>query len=143
MTKVTYTIAQSVSDILNEARSEYQTIELVRKGISFSDFNKISDYISISFFEWHNILQLSERTLQRYKEEKKRFDTIHSERIIQILLLYKLGIHVFGNKGKFKAWLESENYALGKIKPGDLLDNSFGISLLNDELNRIMHGILS
>jgi putative toxin-antitoxin system antitoxin component (TIGR02293 family) len=143
MAKVTYSIPQSVTDILNETRSEYQTIELVRKGITFSDFNKISDYISVSFFEWHSILQLSERTLQRYKEEKKRFDTIHSERIIQVLLLYKSGINVFGNKDKFKVWLESENFVLGKIKPRDLLDNSFSISLLNDELMRIQHGVLS
>jgi putative toxin-antitoxin system antitoxin component (TIGR02293 family) len=143
MAKVTYTVPQSVTDILNEASSEFQTIAIVRKGISFSDFNKISDYVSLSFFEWHTILQMSERTLQRYKEEKKRFDTIHSERIIQILLLYKSGINVFGNKEKFKSWLESENFVLGKIKPKDLFDNSFGISLLNDELMRIQHGVLS
>jgi uncharacterized protein (DUF2384 family) len=65
------------------------------------------------------------------------------ENIIQISELYNLGIEVFGDKDKFNIWLETQNLALGGIRPKELLDNSFGIGLLKDELLRIEQGILA
>jgi uncharacterized protein (DUF2384 family) len=50
---------------------------------------------------------------------------------------------VFGDKERFNVWLNATNIALGNVKPKDLLDNTFGISLLKDELGRIEHGILA
>ncbi|NEN24917.1 DUF2384 domain-containing protein, partial [Cryomorpha ignava] len=40
-------------------------------------------------------------------------------------------------------WLDSNIVALGGIKPKTLLDSSFGISILNQELIRIEHGVLA
>ena len=81
--------------------------------------------------------------MQRYKKERKSFDSNSSEKIIEIALLYKYGIEVFGNKEKFNTWLETKNVALGGIVPKELLDNTFGINLLKDELTRIEYGILA
>ena len=58
-------------------------------------------------------------------------------------MLYKKGTEVFGTKEKFNSWIETENLALGKIKPKQLLDNTFGINLLKDELTRIEYGVLA
>jgi len=118
-------------------------IDAVRQGIKYKFFTDIADNSPFSMNEWSNFLHLSERTLQRYKREKRTFDTLQSEKILQIALLYRLGIDVFGSKGKFNSWLETENISLGKIKPKELLDNTFGISMLTDELNRIEHGVLA
>ena len=81
--------------------------------------------------------------MQRYKKEKKSFDPIYSEKILEVTLLYNLGAEVFGNKDKFNTWLETKNLALGRIKPKGLLDNTFGIGLLKDELTRIEYGTLA
>lgn len=118
-------------------------INAVKAGIKFTIFNSIANSIPFTLTEWSNFLHLSERTMQRYKRQKKTFDSLHSEKIIEITLLYKLGVEVFGNKEKFNSWLETENLVLGKIKPKSLLDNSFGISLLKDELTRIGYGVLA
>ena len=80
--------------------------------------------------------------MQRYQKEKKTFDPLYSEKILEILLLTRLGIEVFGNSEKFTSWLETKNMVLGSKKPKEFLDNTFGISLLKDELTRIEHGIL-
>lgn len=93
--------------------------------------------------EWAGFLHLSERTLQRHKKDKAVFDAASSEKILEILLLYRYGVQVFGESGKFDLWLRTRNLALGGIKPKDLLDNSFGINLLKDELYRIEQGVLS
>ena len=118
-------------------------IDTVRKGISFSLFLSLVDRSSFSIIEWSAFLHLSERTIQRYRKEKKRFDPIHSEKIVEITMLYNLGTEIFGDKVKFDSWLESDNIALGGQKPKAFLDNTFGIGLLKDELIRIEQGVLA
>ena len=93
--------------------------------------------------EWSSFLHISDRTMQRYTKENRTFDPLQSEKIVEIALLYNKGTEVFGEQGKFDTWLEAGNLALGNIKPKSLLDNSFGIGLLKDELVRIEYGILA
>ena len=121
----------------------YRLIDMVRQGIKFSSFTNLVGKSPFSINEWSNFLHLSERTMQRYKKEKATFGNIHSEKILQLTLLFKLGAEVFDNKEQFNVWLETDNVALGKIKPKELLDNSFGIDMIKDELLRIEHGVLA
>ncbi len=116
---------------------------MVREGVPFPYFTKLSDQIQLGFEEWSSYLHLSERTIQRYKKEKKSFDPIYSEKILQIELLYKKGIHVFGLEDNFYTWMDTVSIALGNVRPKDMLDTSFGIDLIHDELNRIEHGVLA
>jgi putative toxin-antitoxin system antitoxin component (TIGR02293 family) len=81
--------------------------------------------------------------MQRYRFEKRTFDPLQSEKIIEIALFYNKGVEVFGTTDKFNAWLETDNLALGSLKPKTLLDNSFGIGILRDELSAIEYGILA
>ena len=118
-------------------------IKVIRLGVAFSIFYSLCKETPFTLSEWSSYLNMSERTMQRYKREKKTFDPIYSEKILQIALVYNLGIDVFGDKEKFDAWLTTRNLALGGIKPKELLDNTFGISLLKDELTRIEHGVLA
>lgn len=118
-------------------------IEIVRKGIKFSMFINFANKSPFSLNEWSAFLHLSERTMQRYKKEERTFEPLQSEKILEIAILYKKGVEVFGNHEKFNSWLETVNLALGKVKPKDLFDNSFGINLLKDELVKIEHGILA
>lgn len=124
-------------------RNIFSLIDIVRQGIKFPAFVNFVNNSPFSLQEWSNFLHVSDRTMQRYKKEKHTFDTPQSEKIVQIALLYRMGIDVFGSKEKFDVWLETENLALGKVKPKQLFDNTFGISLLQDELTRIEHGVLA
>lgn len=118
-------------------------ISSVREGIKYGLFQTIASKSPFSTAEWSGFLHLSERTFQRYKKEKRTFDPLHSERILEITLVYNKGMEVFGEKENFDAWLETKNIALGGIKPKELLDSTFGIGLLKDELTRIEYGILA
>jgi putative toxin-antitoxin system antitoxin component (TIGR02293 family) len=81
--------------------------------------------------------------MQRYRSEQKTFDPLQSEKIIEIALFYNKGVEVFGSAEKFNSWLDTNNLALGQMKPKMLLDNSFGINMLRDELTAIEYGILA
>lgn len=117
-------------------------INMVREGVKFTFFEKVAAETIFNLEEWSSLMHLSARTLQRYKREKRTFDPVQSERILQIALLNKKGDAVFGSRKQFNTWLQAENVALGSVKPRDLMDNTFGLTLLNDELGRIEHGIL-
>ena len=121
----------------------YSLIDMVRQGIKFSNFTNLVGKSPFNLSEWSNFLHLSERTMQRYKKEKTTFGNIHSEKILQLTLLFKFGTEVFGDKEHFNTWLDSDNIALGKTKPKTLLDNSFGIDMIKDELTRIEQGVLA
>lgn len=118
-------------------------VEMVRNGVRFDAFDTFANRSPFSLHEWSGYLHLSERTMQRYRSEKKIFDPLQSEKIIEIALFYNKGVEVFGSAEKFDSWLETESLALGGIKPKMLLDNSFGINLLKDELTSIEYGILA
>ncbi len=137
---------------LNEAMIRYESlgngnivylIQSSREGISFSQFQQLSENLPFSMREWSEILHISERTIQRYKKESLVFEPLQSERILEIALLKRKGIDVFGSEKNFYTWLKSVNPALGGITPRELLDNSFGIGLIKDELLRIEHGVLA
>lgn len=52
------------------------------------------------------------------------------------------GLEVFGEMAKFNLWLNTPNFALGSLKPKDLLKDSDGKELVLSELTRINDGIL-
>ncbi|MCC8425197.1 antitoxin Xre-like helix-turn-helix domain-containing protein [Mucilaginibacter sp. UR6-11] len=121
----------------------FDLTNMVREGVPFPYFTRLSNQIQLGFEEWSSYLHLSERTIQRYKKENKSFDPLYSERILQIELLYKKGIAVFGVADNFYTWMDSVSIPLGSIKPKELLDTAFGINAIYDELGRIEHGILA
>ena len=120
-----------------------ELINLTRKGIEYSLFQSIVTTGPFTIKEWVKFLHITERTLQRYKKENKSFEPLHSERILEIAQLQKRGKDIFGNTENFSQWMNSKIIALGGIKPKELLDNSFGITVLNHELTRIEYGVLA
>jgi len=58
-------------------------------------------------------------------------------------MLYQKGAAVFGDAHVFDRWLATEVISLGGLVPKSLLDNSFGIRLITDQLGRIEHGVLA
>lgn len=118
-------------------------IDAVRTGISFNEFEKIVGNAPFSLAEWANYLQLSERTIQRNQKEKKSFQPIQTEKIIELIMLYEYGVDVFGDKDNFNVWLKSKSIALGGRTPKELLDTKFGVGMVKDELGRIEHGVLA
>lgn len=120
-----------------------QLVESVRRGLSFQHFKKLMDSYSFSLAEWAHMLHVSDRTLQRLRNEKKSLDPVSSERVLEVHLLYLHGAEVFGSAANFALWMQTPSLALGGVVPKSLLDTGFGISLIKDELTRIEHGVLA
>ena len=118
-------------------------ISVIREGIPYSLFHLIQDYTPFTEADWADILDLSTKSLQRYKQSDRRFKPIQSEKIIEMAEVTNVGLDVFGNMEKFKLWLHTPNFALGREKPITLLTDSYGKELVMSELISINHGILA
>lgn len=118
-------------------------IVAIRKGIPYSLFDLIQDYTPFSENDWANFLDISTKSLQRYSAiAEYHFKPIHSEKIIEMAEVTKVGLDVFGNMEKLKLWLNTPSFALGQMKPIELIKDSYGKELVIGELTRINHGIL-
>lgn len=115
----------------------------IRTGIPYSLFDLIQNYTPFSENDWANFLDISTKSLHRYRSSPEHhFKPIHSEKIIEMAEVTKVGLDVFGTIEKLKLWLNTPSYALGKLKPIELLKDSYGKEMVISELNRINHGIL-
>jgi len=117
-------------------------INTIRAGIPYSFFKLIQSYTPFTEIEWADYLDISTKSLQRYKaSDNHHFKTIHSEKIIEMAEVTQTGLEVFGTFEKLKLWLSTPNFALGNLKPSELLKVSYGKDMVMGELVRISYGI--
>jgi len=115
----------------------------IRAGIPYSLFDLIQDFTPFSEKDWASFLDISTKSLQRYRQTTgHHFKPLQSEKIIEIAEVTKTGMEVFGDLDKLKGWLNTPSFALGGHKPLALLKDSYGKDLVLAELTRISHGIL-
>lgn len=114
----------------------------VRRGVSNSLFKEIKTNSPFDDLQWSSFLDVNLRTLQRYKKNRKHvYRSLQSERIFELAEVISKGNSVFDTAEHFRIWLNTPSVALGKEKPINLLDSSYGKDLVLAELNRIEYGI--
>lgn len=133
-------MAASFADSVND---RLLMVKIIKKGITYALFEEIQKLSSLTNKDWADILNISLRSLQRYKDQQQLFKPIQSEKILELGEIFILGNEVFGDPDKFKMWLETPNFAIGSLKPTSLLADSYGQELIINELTRIHYGILA
>lgn len=138
--------------ILEEPQAEYTTIslpsfpyniiEVAREGISKGSFMNFINKFNFTLRDVASILNLSERTLQRYDNTDK-LSKDASERALHLQRLYKKGEEVFGSATIFNEWMKTSNLMFNNKTPIFYLDTIFGFEMIEDELGRIEHGIFA
>lgn len=118
-------------------------IALIQRGVPYSLFDLIRATTPFSESDWTRFLDISTKSLHRYKLASKDFRPLQSEKIIEMAEVTRIGEETFGDLEKFRLWLETPNFALGNVKPKELLKDSYGKELVIGELTRIDHGILA
>ena len=126
----------------NKIKSERDLTTLSRSGLQRKYFQTFTGNAGIPVFDFERMAQMPPDTINGV-DQQELLSPEATERLIEVALVYVRGIEIFGSKESFRKWISTENLALGAIKPKELLDNSFGIQELNDELTRIDHGIFA
>lgn len=119
-------------------------IQAIRKGLPYKIFNQIKSFTPFTDTDWAEYLDLSLKTLQRYRDDEDfYFKPIHTEKILELAEVTNFGMEVFGSSEKFYSWLNTPSYALSNHKPAELLRDSYGKEMVMAELNRIEYGIFA
>ncbi len=119
-------------------------IKAIRKGLPYKIFYQIKQFTPFTDTDWANYLDLSLKSLQRYRDDAGfYFKPIHSEKILELAEVTSFGVSVFDSSEQFYAWLHTPSYALSGLKPVALLKDSYGKELVMAELNRIDFGIFA
>ena len=131
----------SFSDFIND---KILVIKSIRVGLSYQLFKTVMLFSPFSEEEWAEYLNISSKSLQRYRKTKDfHFKPIHSEKILEIAEVTAFGKEVFDNNVQFYDWLNTPSIALNQLTPAELLKDSYGKELVMAELNRIDHGIFA
>jgi putative toxin-antitoxin system antitoxin component (TIGR02293 family) len=110
------------------------------------DVGVLYDLVELSRYRktfFANLLNLSVKTIDRYKHDKKKLSPLNSEIVLKMIFLYGKGIEVFGSVDAFNNWLEKPTHYLGNNTPKSLLQTAGGVDLIYDELSRIEFGDLA
>ena len=119
-------------------------IKAIRFGIPQNVFEKIQQITPFSEIDWAEYLDVSKKTLQRHRNDKYySYKSIHTEKILELAEVTLFGKSVFDTKEQFYLWLNTPSYALGHLKPSELLKDSYGKELVMRELNNIEHGVFA
>lgn len=125
-----------------EFTSDMDVIEISRQGITKGSLISLGDCFGFSPDKLANMLPITLRTIQRYRNTQK-FNPNISEHIIQLARLMVLGTEVFESRENFLRWFTTPNMALGGKIPIDLVKLLAGAQLVMDELIRIDHGVFA
>lgn len=114
----------------------------IREGVSFDFFSLIREVTPFNDEDWASFLGISTKSLQRSKSKDNFvFKPIQSEKIFELAEVTNLGLEVFDSSDAFYAWLHTPSFALGKLKPLELLKDSYGKEMVVAELHKIDFGI--
>lgn len=125
---------------------DYNTLSQIRttqQGIPAEEFFSIAQQTGISLEKLASLLEISTRTLNRYRREGKNLSAKESELLIKLTLLMNRGTEIFGTIEEFIDWLSHPAFGLDHQVPFELLYTSEGVNLVADEVERIAFGDLA
>lgn len=146
-----YQSGKSSTGIVQEVAVKYDVNEenaftMVNRahgGLSVSAFYDLIKISGLSNEELAGLLDLSYKSIQRYKKEGKKLNAQNSEQLLKMIALYQKAEEVFGDLESFNRWLRKPAAGLGNRVPMQFLQTSGGIDLIREELLRIEYGALA
>ncbi len=136
-------VAETIAVYGNMYANPISILSNAKKGLKA---NAALDFISVSGFtydQFQETFKTTVKTIQNYVVQDLKLDAVLSEKLLKSFSLYNLGIEVFGSASAFHQWLNVPAYGLGEQIPFNLMDTITGITLIEDELNRIAYGDLA
>jgi putative toxin-antitoxin system antitoxin component (TIGR02293 family) len=110
--------------------------------LCFNETEPVFNYLGYNQKEVAEILEINASTIYRWKKSKKSepLGKLQSKVILQIDEIIAKGIKIFGSEEGFKVWLDMPNYALGDIKPIELLKDPYNIEIVDNAIEAMSWG---
>ncbi|WP_017734080.1 type II RES/Xre toxin-antitoxin system antitoxin [Nafulsella turpanensis] len=120
-----------------------ENLALVRKaaeGLEAKYFVSLQKHSGFRKDELAALLGLDPKTVDNYRNAKKKFKSDAAEKLLKLHRLFALGEELFGSSEELMDWLEIPSPGLENQRPIALLHSISGITEVEKQLLRIAHG---
>ncbi len=109
---------------------------------NYSEILPLLKYLGYTQEESSELLETNSSTISRWKNSDKPVDIgrLRSKVVLDIDGIVSKGVGIFGNEELFQEWLNTSNYALGDVRPVELLKDVYSIELVEDALEALSWG---
>ena len=122
---------------------KFWMVEEAASGVPASVLFDLIDLTHLDKKFFAGMLNLSTKTLDRYRVNGKQLNPSSGEMILKLYSLVKKGEEIFGTADEFGKWIEKPAYGLGFKVPKELMKSTAGVDLVMEELIRIEYGDLA
>lgn len=113
-----------------------------KKILAFEEVKPMFRYLGYSQQEVAQVLEVNPSTLSRWDKNEKStpIGKLRSKTLFDIDHIIAKGVRIFGSEDNFKNWLNTTNYALGDVKPIELLKDPYGVELVDNAIEAMSWG---
>lgn len=119
---------------------KHSFLSVVKEGLDYDTLNGFMKMAEFHMDEMAHILHVNSRTIRRL-DTKATLNIDLSEKLLELLRLYRFGIEIFGDLDVFNVWIRRSIRGLGDVTPMSLLDTGIGVEIVMDELERLAYGV--
>ncbi len=109
-------------------------------GLSFQDIEPIIEFFEYKQLDLAQFLDVNPSTVSRWRSNDSDIGSLRSKNIFEVDRIVSKGVRIFGSEKNFKEWLGTVNYALGDIRPVDLLKDPYGVDMVDGALEALSWG---
>lgn len=108
--------------------------------LSFQDIEPIIEFFEYKQQDLAQFLDVNPSTVSRWRSNDSDIGSLRSKNIFEVDRIVSKGVRIFGSEKKFKEWLGTVNYALGDVRPVDLLKDPYGVDMVDGALEALSWG---
>jgi len=117
--------------------------KLIREGFRWESVSHAKETVGLTDQELASLLNISERTLIRFRKSKKRLSSVASDRLYRLALIFSFAKEVLEDDKMALEWLHKPQFGLGGRVPLEMLQTEAGAREVEDLLGRIEYGVIS
>ncbi len=119
---------------------DWEAASRINDGLGTGLLDDVRTSLDLTVSELAALVQISPRTLNRRKTQKKLAPD-ESERVYRVLKLIELAADVFGTESDAREWMKEPNFALASKSPLDLARSEPGAAIVERLLLQIRYGV--
>ncbi len=119
---------------------KHSFLSVVKDGLGYETLIDFMEMAEFHIDEMAHIMHINSRTIRRLSS-KETLNIDLSEKLLELIRLYRFGIEVFGDLEVFNVWIRRSIRGLGDVTPMSLLDIGIGVEIVMDELERLAYGV--
>lgn len=121
--------------------NEMTEIRVTRNGIDAHVFMRVAKKLNQPINVFAKNVGTTEKTVRRYKDEKKKLNSTVTQNTIELAKIYDEGVAYFKGNDRWSTWLDTPSVYFDGEAPLSVIDTQAGRALIRKILLKLAHGL--